>query len=181
MYAYKSNNIRDITLTLKSISYCRVRGTLITSVKTPCRILERVAKTNNSERQAGKLKPKGAIIKDTGEVDAHTATLSAAEPSLGSGFSQAADDAKQGRAVGLWQGVWEGGKGKTCWQLRAGTVSTLLPVSPPPTASSGCSHLCDDGQQRLDEAGEPGALGTGVLLSVHPCCCLHHPLPAVKE
>lgn len=112
MYAYKGNNICDITLTLKSISYCRVRGTLITSVKTPRRILERVAKTNNSKRQAGKLKPKGAIIKDTRKVDAHTATLSAAEPSLGSGFSQAADSmcqARKGsRAVARGSGRREG-------------------------------------------------------------------------
>lgn len=112
MYAHKGNNICDNTLTLKSISYCRARGTLITSVKTSCRILEKVAKMNNPKRQAGKLKPKGATIKDTQEVDAHTATLSAAEPSLGPGFSQATDatcQARKGsRAVARGSGRREG-------------------------------------------------------------------------
>lgn len=79
--AYKGNNNMWQHLdTSEHILLQGQRNLDTTSIKTPCRILGKPAKTNNSERQAGKLQPERAVIKDAQEVDAGPAALSKHNP-----------------------------------------------------------------------------------------------------
>lgn len=110
------------TPTLQSISYCRSEEPWYI-IKSPCRILETLANTNNSKRQAGGLKPERAVTRNSQEgggctaMSSHSASSKALPRLLGQLVLK--PWARQGGSGWARRGGWD------MVELRAGTVSTL--------------------------------------------------------